>query len=442
MTDDEFIEHLDNLSKYQHKHDNNKIHILDAMMGTGKTQGIIKWMKQNPDRRYLYVSPTLTEVEERIPTACEEMGFISPSTVDYKTKGEHLLHLLKDGANVSFSHSLFSQLTNKHLEYIDRNNYTLILDEEMDFIENYSGKYTKEDVETLERSGHIRIDEGNLGRVEWIWSGNDFVDGSTYTGLKILCDMEMLHCSKRNRDMMVLHLPISLVTVTEQTIVLTYLFDGSIMHKYMEMKGMEVIPFTEVTLMKNPETIKQDCRDLIRLCDTRTTKAIKNSNKYRLTSTWYTQNATNEDLKTIENGIRSACRSYDPQDVMYTLPKFLVNKKGLSGKDANKLRSKSIYIKGYSPDDCFVYCGERATNKHQHKSVLVHAYNRYANHPVRQYLADYGFNISDDTFTLSELVQWIWRSSIRKTPPEGIKIYFLNKRMEVIFNDWLSDSLG
>ena len=39
-----------------------KIELLDSIMGSGKTQGVIQWMLNNPQNKYLYVSPILTEV--------------------------------------------------------------------------------------------------------------------------------------------------------------------------------------------------------------------------------------------------------------------------------------------------------------------------------------------------------------------------------------------
>ena len=42
---------------------NNTVEVLDAIMGSGKTLGIINWMLDNPNNRYLYVSPMLSEVE-------------------------------------------------------------------------------------------------------------------------------------------------------------------------------------------------------------------------------------------------------------------------------------------------------------------------------------------------------------------------------------------
>jgi len=156
-----------------------KIEVLDSIMGSGKTQGIVKWMKNNPSNKYLYVSPLLDEVEQRIPLSCGVLDFVHPTTEEYPTKGEHLLELLKQGCNIAFTHSLFESLSKQHLQYIEQHKYVLIIDEEIDFIEPYQGNdYSSEDIITLEKSGHIKVDEDNLGRVLWTWDNKSFLGGS------------------------------------------------------------------------------------------------------------------------------------------------------------------------------------------------------------------------------------------------------------------------
>ena len=43
---------------------NKTIEVLDSIMGSGKSTGIIKWIDDNPNQRYIYVSPLLSEVEQ------------------------------------------------------------------------------------------------------------------------------------------------------------------------------------------------------------------------------------------------------------------------------------------------------------------------------------------------------------------------------------------
>lgn len=161
-----------------------KIELLDSIMGSGKTLGVIQWMLNNPQNKYLYVSPMLTEVESRIPEACRSLEFVYPCTEEYKTKGEHLLKLLEEGCNISFTHSLFTDLTKRHLALIKKHEYVLIVDEEINFIESYSGSYKRDDIVSLEKAGHISVNEEDLGRVTWQWYNDDEMGDTAYSKLK------------------------------------------------------------------------------------------------------------------------------------------------------------------------------------------------------------------------------------------------------------------
>lgn len=401
-----------------------KIEVLDAIMGSGKTLGIINWMLSNPNNKYLYISPMLKEVEERIPEACEALEFTFPTTEEHKTKSEHLLQLLKDGCNISFTHSLFSELSKKHLEHIARHNYVLIIDEEVSLIEPYQGKYKKGDIISLEEAGHIRVDEDNLGKVEWLWK--EMSEDTQYSGLQRLCSIEMLYCSKRNREMMVTQLPMSLVESAKRTIILSYLFRGSVMESFLKLKGIEVRDFTEVQLIKDTKEVMQAARNLVTLCTTTATSSVKN---YSMSSTWYSTTATKDQLKKLSAAIRSVYRKVGKDDLLLTLPK----------DNASKDSKRSVVHPNINLEGVFLYCGARATNDYADKSVALHAYNRYVNLVVKSYLQDYGLELDaipdDDQFALSEMIQWIWRTRIRKDQP--IDLYILPKRMETLFKDWL-----
>lgn len=417
-------EEMDEITEHKYKHNNKKIEVLDAIMGSGKTKGIIRWMNENPNKKYLYVSPLLTEVEDRIVNECASLGFVSPNTEEHNTKSDHLLELLSNGHNVAFTHNLFTEMKRDHLKHIDNWGYTLIIDEEIDFINAYTGRdYKSTDILTLEKSGHVRIDEENLGRVVWTWEEDKFIKDSAYTRLKNMCELEMLHCSKR-REMMVTHLPIALITVAERVIVLTYLFKGSVMDRFMQMKGIQTEPFTGATLEKTEAEVKSSAEKLITIFKTPSTKKVS---RLALSSNWY-DNAKSEELKRVQSALRSACNKGHRDDVMYTLKKELV-------EPSNKKSKPKIRVNGYHPKDCFVSCAIKATNDYDTKSVLIHGFNRYPSLTVSSYLTDYGFPIKDDEFALSECIQWIWRSRIRKG--KSIQLCFLSPRMERIFRAWM-----
>lgn len=403
---------------------NKPVELLDSIMGSGKSTGIIRWMLSNPQYKYLYVSPMLTEVEDRIPEQCEALGFVCPSAEEHDTKSEHLLKLLKDGCNVSFTHKLFTDMTKEHLKYIEKNNYVLIVDEEIAMIEHYSGRYNKGDILSLEKAGHVVVHEDQLGRVEWKWDNME--DKTVYTRLRNLCEMDMLYCTKRDRDILVTQLPMALLQVAQRTILLTYMFEGSVMEAFLKLRNIPVVHFTAVALLKNTETVLSDARQLINFFHTTKTKEVS---KYSLSYGWYTKSATKDQLSAVANALFSVFRKYKEEDILFTTPKgVLINDKGETPK--RNIRHKRVHI-----EDTYLHSSARATNLYSHKKVLVHAYNRYANIPVKAYLQDYGCPPDDDKYALSEMVQWIWRSQIRNGLP--IELCIVSTRMEKLFKTWL-----
>jgi hypothetical protein len=305
----------------------------------------------------------------------------------------------------------------------------MIIDEEVSLIEPYKGKYSKGDITSLEEAGHLRVDESNLGKVEWLW--DTMTEGTQYSGLKRLCSIDMLYCSKRDRDMMVTQLPMALVESAERTIILSYLFKGSVMESFLKLKGLEVVDFTEVELMKDTEDVLMKARDLINFCSIPSTEAVK---KYSMSSTWYTTNANKEQLKKIGAAIRGVYRKAGKEKLLITLPKDSTEKIVNKSKNIRLVIPKEVMVA-----DIFLYCGARATNDYAEKSVALHAYNRYVNRVVQAYLQDYGSELDavpdDDQFALSEMVQWLWRTRIRNDQP--IDVYILPSRMERLLKKWL-----
>lgn len=408
----------------------SRIEVLDALMGTGKTTAIINWMKDNPQNKYLYVSPMLAEVEERIPTECASLEFVFPTTENHKTKSAHLLDLLTEGCNISFTHSLFQDLTKRHLELISKEGYVLIIDEEVGLIEPYSGTYKRGDITSLENAEHIEVDENNLGIVRWKWE--DMEEDTAYSKLKRLCDLEMLYCAKRDRDIMVTQLPLALVESAHRTIVLTYLFKGSVMESFLKLRGVSIVPFTEVRLMKDPAVIKRQIKDLVNVI---VTPSMTSISKLSMSVKWYSQTGTKEDLSKVGKAIHSIMRKYPKEDVIFTMPKdSTVKKRG------NKANPRCAVHKSTDVDESYLYCSARATNDYAHKSVAIHAYNRFVNKAVAAYLQDYGKEIgaipSDNQYALSEMLQWIYRTRIRNDQP--IDLYIFSERMRKLFTEWLN----
>jgi hypothetical protein len=406
---------------------NNIIEILDAPMGSGKTTGIINWMKSNISEKFLYVSPLLSEVEDRIPSECAQMNFAYPNTLNHKRKSDHLLDLLKQGRNIAMTHSLYKSLRDSHLNVIKSQNYILVVDEEISFISAYKTsdyKNDSDDLMFLKAHGIVDVDTNNQGKVSWISQSSEHQ--GRYEDIKNMCDLDMLYCSKRDMSMVVLHLPIKLIRCAKRVIVVTYLFEGSIMQKFMELKGINCIKMKNIKLLKTDEEVRLYARNKIEFV---TSKKVQECQNFSLSVSWWSEKSNKSERSLVSNAIRSIGRNtkVTKHDYMYCYPKAFNERQG---------KSLRFSVTDFPASSCFVSCNTRATNMYSHKKVLFHAYNRYPPVAILAYLQDYGFTVSADMFALSELIQWVFRSDIRNGG--GIKLCILSERMKRLMDIWLN----
>lgn len=402
-----------------------QIEVLDKLCGSGKSVSLFKWIRQNQQERYLYITPLLSEIEDRLPKELPDVLFYQPEAVylgayEKQTKSDHLLCLLMDGVNIAFTHSLFKGMRKEHLFHIQQQGYIVIVDEECDLIESASDYIKSGDIEFLLTEKCIEIDTDNLGIVKWVKEDAPKKDWK-YAQIRALAEMDMLYASKRRHEMLTIHLPIKLITAARRFILSSYMFDGSIMSSFVAMKGINTIPFKDIVLCDKEH--KRSVKGLVNIFHPRNEKEL---DKLSLSVHGATSlKANSKQLSLLNKAIRNVAlyHGVKAESVMWTSQKSMVE-------------SKHIKPVGLPKDVCFVSCNARATNDYAHKTVLIHAFDRYPNQVLRSYLEDYGFPISSDRYALAELIQWVFRSAIRKG--ENIFVYVVAKRMREMFIKWIN----
>lgn len=95
-------------------------------------------------------------------------------------------------------------------------------------------------------------------------------------------------------------------------------------------------------------------------------------------------------------------------------------------------RKKPLDEKDYMT---FVVNNAKATNKLVLRKKLAYCLNKFLQPSIITLFRNRGFDIDEDQWALSEMIQWIWRSAIRKGLP--IQIYIPSKRMRNLLLDWL-----
>lgn len=93
--------------------------------------------------------------------------------------------------------------------------------------------------------------------------------------------------------------------------------------------------------------------------------------------------------------------------------------------------------KGYSNQ--FVSYNCRSTNEYVNRFNLAYCVNVYLHPGITQFFKQRKINIDDDLYALSEMIQWIWRSRIRKG--ETINIYIPSIRMRNLLIAWMEMNL-
>lgn len=429
------------------------VEVLDAMCGTGKSYNLFKFITNNPNERYLYVTPMLTEVDTR---PAEELAkfddvgvyFDVPTGDGYATKGEHLVDLLSKKKHVSCSHALLQNMNLVGRQLIDKYEYTLIIDEELGMIEPLGEEILKsQDRAQLLRDGFITTESD--GKVIWNAENEWGVGDSAFSLARRMAEGGSLYSTKNGKFFNV-QLPVDLISAAKRVIVATYLFEGSVLASFLKVKGIATTAFTFPEMeLRSEEILKKALQERIEIFSTdhpTTRKLLQAFNvpiddlkaKRRnstFSNSWYLA-ARKTDIDLLGKYARNVARrmAVTPDKFQFTIPSNIAGKRG--NKWA-KSGAKIIKVKGYSSENCFLHKSARATNAYSHKTAAIHMYNRYAHPAVTQYLAEQGAPIDQDRFALAELIQWLFRTAIRVPNGPKVKINIASPRMEHLFLGWL-----
>lgn len=408
-----------------------QIKVLDALPGCGKTTAIYKHMDSHQEFPWLYLSPMKDEVEIRLHNDIEHLGL----TIDFfiaedkstnrerKTMTHQVLEALKRKENIACTHALMMRFTDEHIKEIKDNGYRVVCDEELNLISAYND-LTKGDIEFLLENKHITIDEAD-GRISLL---SDIGDDTRYADVAMYARMGCLYAAKKRNNFLVLQMSPKIIEAASEFILLTYLYQGSIMDTFMTMHGYSSTRFELELLYSEKERIKQ-LRDLLTIVET---PAVKKAQKYALSASWW-RTASKEDISALEKNFVSIVRASNLSSdlVMHTLPKL--NHNGSDGVDKT---SKLFKPAKFDTSNSFVYSTARATNQYAHKQLAIHMLNIYPNQPVLAYMQDMTYVCDSDNYALSTLLQWLFRGCIRKNEP--MKIALFSKRMSLLLKMWLS----
>lgn len=402
-------------------------------MGSGKTSWSIQHINRNPLENFLYITPFLNEVDRILKNTNRD--FIQPS---YRggSKLDNLNDLLECQYDIASTHALFKRFDEKTKGNIKNGHYTLILDEVLNVIEPFDVK--KDDVPLLKESGCITIDEDGF----IIWNKNKSDYDTKYNEIKTLAENRSLVCV--NQKLLLWRYPPEIFTLFDKIYILTYLFDASILKNYFDLYHIEyekksIYHEDEKYFISDyyiPDTRKYI--ELISIYDGKLNSNIKQKQN-GLSSTWFSKPINQPIIQQIKNNLNNYFRNIlnaKSETIMWTV--FDKYKTKLRGKGYSK-QFKVEQLKNMDKAYGFLTCNSRATNKYSDCYNLAYCINFYLHPAVSQFFKQKSILVDEDLYSLSEMIQWIWRSRIRKG--ESINIYIPSIRMRKLLIAWLNMNL-
>ena len=402
---------------------NCEVNIVDAIMGAGKTQSIMNYINQS-DNRFLVITPFLDEIV-RYRKYCKSKNFKSPKFENKQSKLDNIKTLIERGENIVSKHALFQKFDSELIDICRAQNYTLIMDEVANVIDEYS--ITKQDFEILKNT-YVII---NPETKQLIWKEKYADYHGKFDNEKRLCELGSLVCY--GNDLMVWLFPIETFNSFRTIFILTYEFKLQLQkyyydyyglkYKFWSVAGNDLDNYCLVDYEPDKNYLNYNYENLIHICELDKMNMIGDRDS-DLSKTWYSRNKNNASMKVLKNNISNFFRNIrndSSSDNIWT-----------TFKDYQSFLKGKGYTKGYLP------LNSRATNEYRDRTSVVYPVNRYLNPFVKNFFISNNIDINEDGYALSEMLQFIWRSAIRDG--KEIWVYIPSVRMRKLLTIWIKNN--
>lgn len=409
-----------------------KITIIDGVCGSGKSQGIIKQMKEQSYKKWICFTQFISECHRFAGTQpiskkndepkrrkdgtliydepsefnCSELEFKHPLRKGRGQKKEDLIELLKQRENIVTTHQMLTNIGSDVQELISELSYVAVLDEVVDPIQEY--KITSNNKKELFEHEYVYLaDDG----VTLCWNYEKYPNrknGDNFYKEKQLIDSSNLILL--DNSLYLWEMSESLFNSFTEVYILTYQFEGSPLMWFFKAKGIKY----EVQYKPKPNVKYGDLINIIedeRLNSIGDSPNFLSSNRTRKLSQGETR-----DLKATLNHLRKRVWN-DGEDKMWTCLGSAKDDLGVNG-----------WKKGFVPFNI------RGSNDYRQVKNCAYLFNVFLNPNITKYFSKYDVTVDENTYALNSLLQWLFRSRLRDC--KSINIYIPSKRMRELLKEW------
>lgn len=404
------------------------IKIVDDIMGSGKSTWAINHINQNPDKKFLCIVPLLSECERFKEKT--DIDIIDPEK--WGSKWKNFRWLVENDKNIVTTHSLIKMMDLDMLELLKSKNYVLMIDECLDVLDTY--KISKDDLKIIFNEKLVSLDEDGF----LVWNEERKPYKGVYGDIKRLCSFKsLMGFKKENSDelarIIMWNFPVDFFKCFDESYIFTYLWEGSIQKSYFDIHGIKYEKYMldyDRQLIPHCKEIEYEKRknivDLINIYDGKFNKiGMKIGKSNPLSKSWYedkrkkNRSIFSQLKNNTENYFRTVTKTKSI-DNMYTV-----------------FKPYCKYVKGEGYTKGFVSCNVRGTNEFKNKKSLAYLINFFMSPDIKQFVEHYHIEFDDNLFSLSALLQWIWRSQIRDG--KSIDLYIPSERMRELLKIWINE---
>ena len=405
-----------------------EVTVVDAIMGTGKTTWAINYMKANKDEDFIFITPYIEETERIRNESLPERDFILPRrTGPDSGKLDNFIQHISYGDDIASTHELFKRFNERTKSKLTNSpgRYTLIIDETLDVVVPVNIKTS--DIKLCIEKGLIKINED--GVCEWVY------DVAHYDGVledvKQIAETGNMVCVKDTFFLWRLDPEIFNPLYFSKVIVLTYLFDGSVMKAYFDYYGIsyEKVSIREGQIVPYYEPDITEIAKLVNLYKGPLNDSFEQKPS-SLSATWYKDRNNEKEI----SRLRKNMDNYFKNIIKASADKILWST--FLSPTSTERHFKSAF--GETRYDAhFVSCNVKGTNKYANCNTVAYMINVFLNPGIQHFFAQRDLKVNASLYALQYMLQWIWRSCIRNNKP--INIYVPSDRMRRLFKCWLEN---